>query len=90
MSGQQSKRSRVVLLTGACTNLGSSVALAYARQGARLVLVGWKEEKDKLEKVRAGLSGFALGTSGPACHRPLEKCPCESAASAPLRQLACL
>ncbi|KAL4422084.1 hypothetical protein ABPG77_001552 [Micractinium sp. CCAP 211/92] len=51
MSGQQSKRSRVVLLTGACTNLGSSVALAYARQGARLVLVGWKEEKDKLEKL---------------------------------------
>jgi len=34
----------VVLITGALTGIGRAVALAFAREGSRLVVFGWHEE----------------------------------------------
>jgi len=47
----QSKRPLICLVTGATTACGRAVALAYARQGARLVLAGASQQKQELERV---------------------------------------
>lgn len=50
----QPKRPRICLITGASRGLGRAVALEYARQGARLVLVGAEQDEQELEQARRG------------------------------------
>ena len=53
---------RVALITGAGTGIGRAIALAYAREGAKLVLVG--RRKDVLEAVAKEVGGTPLVLSG--------------------------
>jgi 3-oxoacyl-[acyl-carrier protein] reductase len=46
---------RVALITGAGKNIGRAIALALAREGARIILVG--RSKDDLDKVNAEMPG---------------------------------
>ena len=48
---------RVALVTGASKNIGRAIALALAKEGARVILVG--RSKKNLEEVHAELSGGA-------------------------------
>ena len=53
---------KVALITGAGTGIGRAIALAFAREGAKLTLVG--RRKDVLEAVAQELGGSALILNG--------------------------
>ena len=58
-------KNKIALITGAGTGIGRAIALAYAREGAQLILVG--RRKKLLESVAKEAGGAPLVVSGDVC-----------------------
>ena len=58
-------KNKIALITGAGTGIGRAIALAYAREGAQLILVG--RRKRLLESVAKEAGGAPLVVSGDVC-----------------------
>ena len=64
---------KVVLITGALTGIGRATALAFAKEGARLIVSGRRDEAGA--KLVTELRELGAEDSGP--RSSFRQCPCE-------------